>query len=196
MSLSLIEVRVAADAPGKYCEFRIAADAPLPATCLIAIERPGQDKAFLAADGWQSNYVRLATPVCHDEPDASCLRLSGTLLRFLETGYNYRLTLFDPHGTELGMFVVNWYPPPSFLSPAPPPHRPSAVATDATAEELRPVPADQDDEPPNVSAGFRPPFPDSPSHHQPTRQVTRCAQCKGEVFSTFATCPYCGHVLR
>lgn len=197
MNLSLIDILMAPDAPERFCEFRIRADAPLPSSCVVVIERPGQDKAFLAADGWQANYVRLATPIRHDPPAASCLRLSGSLLRFLETGYNYRITLFDDDGAQLGLFVVNWYPPPDLLPPVAPPRSTSAGVTDSTSDKRQPDPADPADKLPGTGAAVVPPRPDMGRTNQPSRNLKLCG-CESQrtVFSTMAACPFCGRELR
>jgi hypothetical protein len=197
MNLSLIDILIAPDAPERFCEVRIRADAPLPSSCVVVIERPGQDKAFLATDGWQANYVRLATPIRHDPPAASCLRLSGSLLRFLETGYNYRITLFDDGGAQLGLFVVNWYLPPDLLPPVAPPRSMSAAVTDSTSDKRQPDPANPADELPGTGAAVLLPRPDTARTDQPPRQVKPCG-CESQrmVFSTMVTCPFCGRALR
>lgn len=193
MTLSLIDIRIANDAPEGFVEFHIRADALLPATCLVVIERPGQDKAFLADDGWQSNYFRVATSVRHDLPFVSCLRLSDTMLRCLETGYNYRITIFDPNGKELGLFVVNWFPPADLQSSVARQRLPPAVVL--ASDELRPVSTDPNEETPEAGPAVAPPHFEAPRISPPLRQVTRCGHCGGEVFSTLINCPYCGHII-
>ena len=201
MTISLIDVRMAPDASENFCDLRIRTDAPLPETCLAVIERPGQEKAFLAADGWQANYVRLKISVLDQAPGISCLRMSRYLLVFLETGYNYRISLSGSDGKELGLFVINWYPPAGFLSPALPSRRSKPAEPDLlnpvvqqpVAEvEGEPVSPEPDPEPAALRSSPPPRVaPKGPS----LRQVMRCTSCGGEVFSTFTACPYCGHPM-
>ena len=201
MTISLIDVRMAPDASENFCDLRIRADAPLPETCLAVIERPGQEKAFLAADGWQANYVRLKISVLDEAQDISCLRMSRSLLGFLETGYNYRISLSGSEGEELGLFVINWYPPAGFLSSARPLRRSKPAEPDfldpvveqPVAEFVEEPFSPQPDPEPAALPTSPPPFvaPKNPS----PRQVMRCPSCAGEVFSTFTACPYCGHPI-
>jgi hypothetical protein len=197
MTISLIDVRMAPDASENFCDLLIRGDAPLPETCLAVIERPLQEKAFLAVDGWQANYVRLQISVLDEAQDISCLRMSRSLFGFLEAGYNYRISLYGAEGEELGLFVINWYPPAGFLSPARP-LRPSKPAepdlldpvvvqpmAEVVEEPLSPEPA---------ALPSLPPLPVAPKNPSP-RQVMRCPSCGGEVFSTFTACPYCGHPM-
>lgn len=194
MTLSLIDIRMALDEPEQFCEFRIYAEFRLPDACLLVIERPGQEKPYLGVDGWQANYIRLEAVIRYDLPTASCLRVPRGLLRSLETGYNYRISLFDCDGGELGYFVTNWYPPSGIFSPV---RSVGGPATEALGKEkIEPDPTYMVELPAKAEPSEKPPPQPSAPKKLLLRQVVRCRNCGGQVFSTVATCPYCGHLPR
>ena len=104
------------------------------------------------------------------------------MMDFLEVGYNYKIGILGGQGEELGFFVTSWNPG-SVLMKRPPARAPVANPAEPAPEELE-LPL----EPPVRRTGQE----DSPPRKAETpRAVIRCANCNGEIFSTFASCPYC-----
>jgi hypothetical protein len=151
------------------------------------IERPGQEQAFLASGGWQANYTHLKVSLRQDDTPRQGLRLSRDLLKFFESGYNYKISLFDLHDQDLGFFVIGWnpgqelliQPSPEGLHPIPEPRREPEPEPEP-APRLGPEPLPEPELEPILVAA---------------REVVQCRKCRGEIFSTFSACPYCGSSL-
>jgi hypothetical protein len=158
----------------------ITIDKELPGNCKMAIERPGQERPYLAANGWQSNYKRFSIKVVPKGQGSYLLNVPVELSKFLDAEHNYRVDLFNETDGVLGFFGMNWSPPVKMRSPRPAPPfvqpepQPVKQAEPALGEELPPVP---------------PVVPDKPKTI--TRTVQNCRKCGGEIFSTLVVCPYC-----
>ena len=161
--------------PNGFFEIIIGSQRPLPEYGQVVIERPGQQEAYLATKGWQANYAYLEITICQDNTSLLGLRLSRNLMRFFQSGYNYKISLFDLNQAELGFLVISWdlgddvVVPPHPIPPEPPPPSPDPLPGE-------PTPAPQIE----VLA---------------PREVIRCKGCGHEVFSTFLACPFCGTSL-
>ena len=181
MSYDQIGFRPDPDFPDRYFEIALRAEPALPALCKIVIERPGQEKAFLSTSGWQAGYARIEAQTRKDEGGLNALRLPRSMIAFLEVGYNYKIGILDGQGEELGFFVTSWNPG-SALMKRPPARVDVAKPAEPEEPELPSEPhvrrTGQEDAPPRKA--------------ETPRAVIRCANCKGEIFSTFASCPYCG----
>ncbi len=192
MLIDLIEVRPDLSMPKQFFEITICTAAPLPNSCEVVIERPGQDKPYLASSGWQANYIRLKVVLRKDVTPHCGLRLPRDILHFFETGYNYKMCLHDLQDGELGFFVVSWDPSRELLNQQSIPTQPVAappiqvLETELLASEEPKSILDQKPEVMLNPVQKLKPISDRP------RVVMRCKKCGGEIFSTFASCPYCG----
>jgi len=177
MIIDYIGVRPDFRAPNQFFEITISRQEPLPEFCQLVIERPGQEESYLTTNGWQANYAYLEISLRQDGSSVLGLRLSRNLLRFFQPSYNYKISLFDVNQGDLGFFVIGWNPGDDVLvptnheaqqiNPEPPPFLPPADPVPLEPEAVLPVP---------VVA---------------QREVIRCRECGGEIFSTFQQCPYC-----
>ena len=120
MAIEFIGVRHDPSFPDQFFEITINRDAPLPDICQVVIERPGQEEPYLASRGWQANYTHIEISLRQDETTLKGLRLSQKLLRFFEAGYNYKISLVDLEGRDLGFLVIGWNPTEQFLNPPSP----------------------------------------------------------------------------
>jgi hypothetical protein len=172
------------------------------------IERPGQEEPYLSPGGWQANYTQIRAQLRkigrrRDDAPLHGLRLSKDILRFFEAGYNYKISLFELQGGELGFFVIGW---DHVVEPVPNPE-PSPVPEPMPRPEPDPKPFPMPgpeplpDPEPSPDPGPEPqPLPDPSPAPMPDPEpkpigvpvVVRCPECDGEIFSTFSTCPYCG----
>jgi hypothetical protein len=159
----------------------ITIDREIPVSCKIAIERPGQERPYLAANGWQSNYKRLSIKVIPKGQGNYLLNVPVEFAKFLDAEHNYKVDLFDETDGVLGFFVMPWAPPAKmrssrsatpFVQPEP---QPVKQAESTLVEELPRVP---------------PVVPDKPKTI--IRTLQNCRRCGGEIFSTLVACPYCG----
>ena len=210
MVIDLIGISPDPSIPSQFLELNLGTQFPLPETCEVVIERPGQEEPYLAPGGWQANYTQIRVQLRkigrrRDDLPLYGLSLSREILRFFEAGYNYKISLFELQGGELGFFVIGWdhvsepLPNPE-PSPVPEP-MPQPVPQPVPEPEPSPMPDPEpfpDPEPP-PDPGPEPlpgPSPASMPNHQPkpigASVVLRCPKCDGEIFSTFSTCPYCG----
>lgn len=183
MGFDQVEFRPDPDFPDRYFEIALRAETALPALCQIVIARPGQEKAFLSIGGWQAGYARIEAQTRQDGSGLNTLRLPRNLIDFLEVGYNYKIDILDGQGEDLGFFVTSWNPGAAMMKP--PPARPFV------AKPAAPVPKEPElpPEPCVPPTGLE----DAPPRKAETsRTVLRCANCNGDIFSTFARCPYCG----
>ena len=182
MTINQIAVRPDPTLPDQFFEITISTQFPLLGACKAMIERPGQEEAYLASSGWQANYTHIEVALRQDHTPLQGLRLSRNLLRFFEPGYNYKISLFDMQGAELGFFVIGWNPGQDLLTPRRPADLP--IATEPMPE-LEPIPQTVPLPPEFKAVQVQPRVFVSP------REVIQCRKCGGEIFSTFATCPYC-----
>jgi hypothetical protein len=162
--------------PDRYFEIALRAEPELPNLCHVVIERPGQEKAFLWTSGWQAGYVRIEAQTRQDGIGLSLLRLPQSLIDFLEVGYNYKISILDGEGKDLGFFAKSLDPRMLKRPPAGPPI--DTGVTEAKETELPPV------------------QPIRPTDTHPVvinmpRSTIRCTNCKGEIFSTSANCHWC-----
>ena len=157
----------------------VRGDLQLSDSCRIVIERPGQNRPYLAESGWQSNYTKcLIHVVSSGQGDFDlCLPLSVT--EHLDSEYNYKVELFDLTDESVGVFGMNWTPPPRGRSKRVAPVVPPPVYV---PPETEPVP-----EPVVPEPIYEPPKP-----RVAQRTVMNCVRCGGQIFSTFSACPYCG----
>lgn len=179
---------------GDYLRLRLGGSIPVSRSLKIAIERPGQNRPYLAGNGWQSNYTREVIEVLFSDAPTFDLRLPMGLARFLDSEHNYKVELFDMVDNSLGAFGMNWLPPPRAIVPAPPPKEPDEERVpdepvhepDALVIVIpEPVVTELESEPVQIK--------------RPTavnRTVETCSNCGGQIFSTFAVCPYCRAQLR
>jgi hypothetical protein len=166
----------------------------------VAIERPGQDRPYLASGGWQANYTCIKATLHRDGAEIHSLRLPRNLLSFFEPNNNYKISLLNLQGEDLGFFVMSWDLGPEVRPNPKPPRVPDPEATQVSGLELVPVPSPTPIQTaelvlvPNVTPlVLEGPIPRPVSPAGPT--VTQCKRCRGDVFSTFSACPYCGFSL-
>jgi hypothetical protein len=183
MGFDLIGFRPDPDFPDRYFEIALRVESALTEQCNIVIERPGQEKAFLSTGGWQAGYARIEVQTRQGGGGLNALRLPKSLIDFLEVGYNYKIGILDGKGEDLGFFVTSWNPDAALMK------RPPASAPVAKLAE----PAPEEPELPQELPVRRTGLEDVPPRKAETaRAVIRCDNCNGEIFSTFAICPYCG----
>lgn len=179
---------------GDYIRLRLGGSIPASRSLKIVIERPGQNRPYLAESGWQSNFTREVIEVLFSDAATFDLRLPMGLARFLDSEHNYKVELFDMVDNSLGAFGMNWLPPPRAIVPARPPKEPEEervpekpvhemFALDIVIPE--PTAAELESEPAHIA---------KPS--AVNRTVETCSNCGGQIFSTFAVCPYCRAQLR
>jgi hypothetical protein len=173
---------------------KLGGDVPVSHSCKIAIERPGQNNPYLARSGWQSNYSREVIEVVFSDSKTFDLCLPTNLTRFLDSEHNYKVELFDMTDSSLGMLGINWRPPPRTVTPAPPPEEPEeermVVESVHNADFLDIAPPEPADPEPLIQPA------DTKRPSGVNRIVENCAQCGGQIFSTFTVCPYCRTPLR
>lgn len=167
----------------------VRGDLPLSDSCKIVIERPGQNRPYLAESGWQSNYKKCLIDVVRSGEAEFGLRLPLAFAQYLDSEHNYKVELFDLADMSVGTFGMNWSPPPRLrvvrTEPVAPP--PAEVEEDPPQPEPDPIPIPDPVFPEPEEDPYIPPRPP-----QPKREVMNCLHCGGQIFSTFAVCPYCG----
>ena len=183
MGFDQISFRPDPEFPDRYFEIGLRAEPALPALCHIVIERPGQEKAFLSPGGWQAGYARIEAQTRQDGGGLNALHLPRRLIDFLEVGYNYKIGILDGKGEDLGFFVTSWNPDADLMK------RPPASAPVAKLAEPAP---EEPEIPPDTPVRRAEPEDALPRKDETPRAVIRCTNCNGEIFSTFAICPYCG----
>jgi hypothetical protein len=199
MIIDLIGVQTGSSFPNDCFEVEISTASSLPEICEVAIERPGQDKPYLASGGWQANYNCIRASIIQDGSVVHGLHLPRNLLRFFEPGNNYKISLFDLQGEDLGFFVMSWDLGPE-VRPNPTPSRvpdpepkqissPELAQLPSTAQILNAAPVSVPDVMPLKLEG---PIPTPVAPVGPIIIQCRNRKCRGEIFSTFPACPYCG----
>jgi hypothetical protein len=163
----------------------VRGDLPLFDSCKIVIERPGQNRPYLAESGWQSNYQKCLIDVVRSGEVDFYLCLPLSFARYLDSEHNYKIELFDLSDLSVGTFGMNWTPPP----------RPRGFRV----EPVTPAPVKVEDDPPKPEPIPEPIFPEPevvlympPGSPLKKREVVNCVHCGGQIFSTFSVCPYCG----
>ena len=162
---------------------------PLSDSCKIVIERPGQTRPYLAESGWQSNYKKCLIDLVRSGETELDLCLPIAFARHLDSEHNYKVELFNLADMSVGTFGMNWSPPP----------RLSVIRADPVAR----APVEVEEDPPEPDPIPDPVFPEPeedpyipPRPLLPKREVMNCVQCGGQIFSTFAVCPYCGTLVN
>ena len=182
MVINYIAVRPDFHDPNEFFEIIISRKQPLPEFCGAVIERPGQEEAYLAANGWQANLAHLEVTLREDDISVFGLRLPRSLLRFFQPSYNYKISLFDVNQGDLGFFVIGWNPPDGVIN-QPSPETLQINHGSMLSPAIHPVPSQR--EPDEVQK----------TAISAQRQVIRCGDCNVEIFSTFSSCPFCGSAL-
>lgn len=200
MIIDLIGIRTLSSFSNDCFEVEISTASALPEICEVAIERPGQDRPYLAYGGWQANYTCIKASLHQDGAGIHGLRLPRNLLSFFEPNNNYKISLLDFQGEDLGFFVMSWDLGPEIRPIPKPPRVPIPEPTQVSGIELvqAPSPAPRQTEELVLVPDVTPlvlegqiPRPVSPAG--PT--VVQCKKCRGDVFSTFSVCRYCGFSL-
>ena len=162
-------------------DLRVRGDFSLTDKCRIVIERPGQNRPFLTESGWQSNYKKCVIDVVPSgECDFDLCRPLG-FAQFLDPEYNYKVEVFDMADESVGIFGMNWTPPPRIKTKSVDPVVPPPMEPPDDPTEDAPIVPDP------KTAPYEPPKPPTAQ-----RTVLNCVRCKGQIFSTFQVCPYCG----
>lgn len=167
----------------------VRGELPLTDSCKIVIERPGQNKPYLAENGWQSNYKKCLIDVVRSGEVDFDLCLPFGFAQHLDSEHNYKVELFDLNEMHVGTFGMNWTPPPRLRAVRAEPISPSPVKAMEEPPEPQPIP-----EPPLQEFEDEPFIP--PRTPAAKREVVNCAHCRGQIFSTFSVCPYCGTPLK
>lgn len=159
----------------------VRGDFPLSDSCKIVIERPGQNRPYLGENGWQSNYKKCLIDVVTSGGGEFDLCLPLGFAQFLDSEHNYKVELFDLSDESVGIFGMSWTPPPRIRA--------------MRVERPEPVPEYVPEEPPEPEPVVEEPeilIYESPRLRVVSREVRNCMRCGGQIFSTFAVCPYCG----
>ena len=163
----------------------VRGELPLTDSCKIVIERPGQNRPYLAESGWQSNYEKCLIDVTRSGEVDFDLCLPFSFAQYLDSEHNYKVELFDLTDMSVGTFGMNWTPPPKLRAVRVEPVVPPPVVIEALPEpELIPEPVFPEPE----DESYIPP----PRNPVAKREVVNCVNCRGQIFSTFSVCPYCG----
>jgi hypothetical protein len=200
MIIDLIGIRTVSNFSNDCFEIEISTASALPEICEVTIERPGQDRPYLASGGWRANYTCIKASIHQDGAEIHGLRLPRDLLSFFEPNNNYKINLLNLQGEDLGFFVMSWDLGPE-VRPNPAPRRvPDPEPKQISGLELSqgPSPAPKQTAEPLLVPYVAPlvlegPIPRPVSPAGPT--VIQCKKCFGDVFSTFSACPYCGFSL-
>jgi len=162
---------------------------PLSDKCKIVIERPGQNRPYLAEDGWQSNCEKCLIEVAPSGEVDFDLCLPLAFARYLDSEHNYKVELFELNDVSVGTFGMNWTPPPRIRAARSEPIPPAPVKVVQDLPEPEPE-ATPDQDPIIEEAHIEPYVPSRPRVND--RVVQKCIRCRGQIFSTFSVCPYCG----
>ena len=185
MTIEYLGIRSDSTYSRNSIDLLVRGDFSLSNSCKIVIERPGQNRPYLAEDGWQSNFRKCLVEVIPSGGGNFTLCLPLAFADYLDPEYNYRVELFDLADESVGLFGMNWTPPPRIRAKAVDPAVQPVVKDDDSSSEDMP---EQKPIAPEVKADtYEPPKP-----RAAPRTVLNCTVCRGQIFSTFKVCPYCG----
>jgi hypothetical protein len=164
----------------------VRGDFSLLEKCKIVIERPGQNRPYLAENGWQSNYSKSLIDVLSSGESEFELCLPLGFAQYLDSEHNYKVELFDLDDDSVGIFGMNWTPPPRVKALRVEPVTLATVDVVENLPEHEPEPLVQE---PEIALS------EPPRRRVVNRKVRNCVRCGGQIFSTFIACPYCGSAI-